>query len=185
MHFSPTNRLQVDKRFTEEILRAQRYLTSQITPLLEEILEETLLAPHLTAVINLSNSGMDSMIDTDKIQSLTLMYKLFRRVITGVPVIRRAFKESIIRRGNEINLDAEYDVAEEPMGPEGGSKGKDKAKPRVTGSQTLQQALKWVQDVLELKDKFSRVWLEAFNSDRELETAMVEVRLCVVYAYVV
>ena len=125
------------------------------------------------------------MIDTDKIESLTLMYRLFKRIAAGVPAIRRAFKESITRRGNEINSNAEFDVMEEPAGAEGNSKGKGKAKPRVTGSQTLQQALRWVQDVLELKDKFSRVWSEAFGSDRELETAMVEVGLCAAYASVV
>lgn len=168
----------MDKRFTEEILRAQRYLTTRITPLLEGILEETLIAPHLTTVVYMPNSGMDTMIDTDKIQSLTLMYKLFKRVATGVPTIRRAFKESIIRRGSEINSDSEFDVVEEPAEAESNSKGKGRAKPRVTGIQTLQQALKWVKDVLELKDKFTRVWSEAFNSDRELETALAEVRLC-------
>jgi len=130
-------------------------------------------------VMCMPNSGMDTMIDTDKIQSLTLMYKLFRRVGTGIPAIRRAFKESITRRGSGINSDSEYDIIEEPAGAESNSKGKGKAKPRVTGTHTLQQALKWVQDVLELKDKFSRVWSEAFSSDRELETALVEVRLCV------
>jgi cullin 3 len=174
----------VDKRFTEEILRAQRYLTSQVAPLLQGILEETLLTPHLTTVIHMPNSGMDSMIDADKIQSLTLMYKLFKRVAAGIPSIRRAFKESVIPSRERDQLNAEFDV-EDPAGGEGGSKGKGKAKPRVTGSQTLQQALKWVQDVLELKDKFSRVWSEAFSSDRELETAMVEVRLCAAYACVV
>ena len=166
----------MDKRFTEEILRAQRYLTTRITPFLEEILEETLITPHLTTIICMPNSGMDTMIDTDRIQSLTLMYKLFRRVATGLTIIRRAFKESIIRRGSEINSDSEFGVVEEPAGAESSSKGKAKAKPRVTGTHTLQQALKWVQDVLELKDKFSRVWSEAFSSDRDLETAMVEVR---------
>ena len=175
----------MDKRFTEESVRAQRYLTSRIAPLLLEILEETLITPHLTTVINMPNSGMDSMIDTDKILSLTLMYKLFKRVASGIPSIRKAFKGSIIRRGNEINSNGEFDGGEEPAEEGGSSKGKSKAKPRASGPHTLQQALKWVQDVLELKDKFSRVWLEAFNSDRELETAMVEVRLCVVYAYVV
>ncbi|KAF9791108.1 Cullin-domain-containing protein [Thelephora terrestris] len=151
----------VDKRFIEEILRAQRYLTSQIAPLLQVILEETLLAPHLSAVIYMPNSGMDTMIDTDKVQSLNLMYKLFKRVDAGVPTIRSAFKDSIVRRGNEINMNAD-------------AKGKGKAKQKMTGSQTLQQALKWVQDVLDLKDKFNRVWSEAFDSDRELETATVE-----------
>ena len=165
----------MDKRFTEEILRAQRYLTSQITPLLQEILEEALLTPHLTTVIYMPNSGMDGMIDADKIQSLTLMYKLFKRVTTGISSIRKAFKDSVIRRGNEINMNAEFDVAEEPAGGGGASMGKGKAKARMTGAQTLQQALKWVQSVLDLKDKFGRVWWEAFNSDRELETAMVEV----------
>ena len=165
----------MDKRFTEETIRAQRYLTSKITPLLQEILEETLLRPHLTTVIHMPNSGMESMIDTDKFQSLTLMYKLFKRVVTGIPSIRKAFKESIIRRGTELNMNAAFDVAEEPAEGGSGSKGKGKAKQRMTGSQTLQQALKWVRDVLDLKDKFRRVWSEAFNSDRELETAMVEV----------
>lgn len=167
----------MDKRFTEETIRAQRYLTSRITPLLLEILEEMLITPHLDTVIHMPNSGMETMIDTDKIQSLALMYKLFRRVTAGIPSIRKAFKESIIRRGNEINLNAEFDVTEEPAEDGGSSKGKGKAKPRVTGSQTLHQALKWVQEVLELKDKFRHVWLEAFSSDRELETAMVEVNV--------
>ena len=171
----------MDKRFTEEILRAQRYLTSQITPMLEGILEETLLTPNLTAVLYMPNSGMDTMIDADRIQSLTLMYKLFKRVAPGIPAIRKAFKDSIVRRGNEINMNVEFDAAEEPGEGEGSSKGKGKAKPKVTGSQTLQQALRWVQDVLDLKDKFNRVWSEAFNLDRELETALAEVRLCVTY----
>jgi cullin 3 len=175
----------VDKRFTEETIRAQRYLSSRITPLLQEILEQTLLAPHLGTVIYMPNSGMDTMIDTDKIRSLTLMYKLFKRVTTGIPSIRRAFKESIVRRGSEINQNAEFDVAEEHVEVEGGSKGKGKAKQRVTGPQTLQQSLKWVRDVLDLKDKFHRVWSESFNSDRELETAMVEVRLRASYVYTV
>ena len=166
----------MDKRFTEETIRAQRYLTLKITPLLQEILEETLLTPHLTNVIDMPNSGIESMIDTYKLQSLTLMYKLFKRVPTGIPSIRRAFKESIIRRGNEINSNAVFDVAEEPAEGGSSSKGKGKAKQRATGPQTLHQALRWVMDVLELKDKFRRVWSEAFNSDRELETAMVEVR---------
>lgn len=134
-----------------------------------------MLTPHLTAVIHMPNSGMESMIDADKIRSLTLMYRLFKRVPTGIPSIRKAFKESIIRRGGEINMNAEFDAAEEPGEGGGSSKGKAKVKPRATGVQMLQQALKWVQDVLELKDKFRRVWSEAFSSDRELETAMVEV----------
>ena len=175
----------MDKRFTEETPCAKRYLNPKITPLLKEILEDTLLTPHLATVIYMPNSGMDSMIDTNNIQSLTLMYKLFKRVATGIPSIREAYKESIILRGRKINLNGELDVVEDPVGGEGGSKGKGKARPRATGTQTLQQALKWVQDVLDLNDKFYRVWSEAFNSDQGLETAMVKVLLRATYEGVV
>jgi len=175
----------LDKRLTEETLRAQGSLGWKISPLLKKVLEDTLLAPHLVTVIYMPNSGMDGMIDTDKIESLTLMYKLFKRATMGIPSMRKAYKESIIRRGSEINLNGEFDVVEDPVGGEGGSKGKGKARPRATGAQTLQQALKWVQGVIDLKDKFYRVLSEAFNSDRELGTAMVEVMLRAVFEGVV
>ena len=175
----------MDKQFTGEIIRAQRYLTSQTAPLLQVILEETLLAPHLATIIYMPNSGMDTMIDTDRIQSLTLMYKLFKRVESGTSAIRKAFKDSIVRRGNEISMNTDFDAADEAGMGEGGSKGKGKAKLKMTGPQTLQQALKWVQDVLDLKDKFSRVWSEAFGSDRDLETAMVEVWPVVMHSLIV
>ena len=103
------------------------------------------------------NSGTNNMIDTDKIQSLIMMYKLFKRVATGIPSMRKAYKELIIRRGSEINLTGEFDITGELARREGDPQGKGKAKPRATGAQTLQQALKWAQDVLDLKDKFYRV----------------------------
>jgi len=84
------------------------------------------------------NSGMNNMIDTDKIQSLIMMYKLFKRVATGIPSMRKAYKESIIRRGSKINLTGEFGVTEELAGREGDPKGKDKAKLRAIGAQTLQ-----------------------------------------------
>lgn len=125
------------------------------------------------------------MVDTDKIQSLNLMYTLFKRVERGIPALREAFKGSIVRRGDEINVNATFNVAEEPEGGECSSAWKGKAKQKVTCSQTLQRALKWVQDVLDLKDKFNRVWSEAFGRDRKLEAGMVEVRLCAVCAHTV
>jgi len=51
------------------------------------------------------------------------------------------------------------------------------SKPRPSGAQTLASALKWVQDVLDLKDKFDMIWKISFNGDRNIEAAVIEVRL--------
>jgi cullin 3 len=126
------------------------------------------------------NSGLDIMVDTDRMDDLGRLYRLFSMVSTGPPCLRKTLKESVARRGKEINRasvgievgDGEIDV----VGNDEDRKGKGKGKARaVAGAQTLSLALKWVQDVLELKDKFDQVWRAAFLRDRDLESALNEV----------
>lgn len=118
------------------------------------------------------------MLDLDKMDDLSRLYRLFIMVPEGRPTLKRAIKKSIVRRGKEINASS--------IGTEGGdqdeeepedAKGKDKGKARLTnsGAQTLQMALKWVEDVLRLKDKFNAVWAKALQNDRELESGINEV----------
>ncbi|KAF8135043.1 Cullin-domain-containing protein [Boletus edulis] len=107
-------------------------------------LEKYLLTQNITTVINMPNSGLDSMIDLDKVEDLNRLFRLFTLVPTGLPILRRSLKDSTLRRGKDIN----------PV--------------------TLSLALKWVQDVLDLKDRFDRLWKKAFESNRELESALNE-----------
>lgn len=113
------------------------------------------------------NSGLDSMIDLDKINHLSRLYRLFTMVTPGLPCLRKALKESIARRGKDINMES-LGITE--VDDEGKGKGKLKS-----AAQILAHALKWVQDVLDLKDKFDSVWKRAFDSNRELESALNEV----------
>jgi cullin 3 len=169
----------VDTRFAQEDDRAHHYLASRTAAPLQKILEETLLTPHLSVVISMANSGLDVMIDADRTDSLSLLYRMFLKVNAGLPCIRRSVKESIVRRGREINsfaagagsetLEISVDVEDES------AKGKGKAKARPTVQQILALALKWVQDVLDLKDKFEHVWKSPFRSNRNLESGMNEV----------
>jgi cullin 3 len=55
------------------------------------------------------------------------------------------------------------------------AKAKVKAVPQGAGAQTLKVALKWVEDVLLLKDKFDSVLRLSFQGDRDLESGMNEV----------
>ena len=97
-------------------------------------------------------------------------------VPAGLPCLKTSLKASIARRGKEINdasMGEDSDVDVENLGESSkkaeSSKGKGKVSPGI------QPAINWVQAVLSLKDKFDAVWKDAFQSSREVESALIEV----------
>ncbi|KAF9003928.1 Cullin [Cyathus striatus] len=168
---------QVEKRFISEDSRIHHYLSRQSGPAVGNILKNNLVTSHLSTVIALRNSGLDVMLDTDKTQDLGTLYRLSIMVPTGLSTLKRALKDSIARRGKEINdvslgagtADAEVDGEAAEGDPR--KKGKLKARTPNIG---IQPAINWVQDVLYLKDKFDSVWKSAFQKDRDLESALNE-----------
>ncbi|KAI0925756.1 hypothetical protein AcW1_008104 [Taiwanofungus camphoratus] len=169
----------VASRFDSEESRTHYFLSSQTSLPLRRILENNLLTPHLNTIIAMPNSGLDVMIDMDKLDDLGRLYRLFIMVPSGVPCLKKALRESIIRRGKEINatgLSAETDdpPLDDEVETNDNGKGKGKARPPNAAAQTLSLALKWVQDVLDLKDKLDKIWTGSFQSDRELESGLNE-----------
>ena len=122
------------------------------------------------------------MIDSERIDDLARLYRLFMKVTAGLPCLKKALRETVIRRGKEINeadstvgRDGVESQEDDPAESSTKGKGKAKARPPNAASQTLVLALKWVQDVLDLKDRFDRIWAKSFQSDRDLESSMNEV----------
>ncbi|EIW57578.1 Cullin-domain-containing protein [Trametes versicolor FP-101664 SS1] len=171
-----------EARFQEEESRTHHILSTLTTLPLQRILEKNLVSPHLWTVVNMPNSGLDAMIDSDRLDDLARLYRLFTRVTAGLPCLRKSLRETVIRRGKEINDastgpsgdGAESQEEEAAAEPSAKAKGKAKARPPNPASQTLALALKWVQDVLDLKDKFDTMWSKAFQSDRDLESGLNE-----------
>ncbi|KAI0749766.1 Cullin-domain-containing protein [Daedaleopsis nitida] len=172
----------VEARFHEEESRTHHILSTLTTLPLRRILEKHLVSAHLSTVINMPNSGLDAMIDSDRIDDLARLYRLFTKVSTGLPTLKKSLRETIIRRGKDINEagpsaggDGGESPDEDAAEPSAKAKGKARARPPPTAaSQTLTSALRWVQDVLDLKDKFDQIWSKAFHSDRDLESALNE-----------
>ncbi|KAG6842292.1 hypothetical protein C0991_010580 [Blastosporella zonata] len=162
----------VEARFESEDSRTHHYLASQTAASLRQILKDNLLAPHLTGVISMPNSGLDNMIDTDKIEDLSRLYRLFILVPTGLWTLKRTIKDSVARRGIHINRTSLGENGGADFVVEEDTKGKGKARPAV--AQKLELALKWVQDVLDLRDRFVYIWEHAFHKDREVESALNE-----------
>ncbi|KIJ62793.1 hypothetical protein HYDPIDRAFT_41506 [Hydnomerulius pinastri MD-312] len=172
----------VEARFDSEKSRTHHYLYSQTGAPLRKILEQYLLTQNLSSVIDMPNSGLDAMIDLDNVDDLNRLYRLFMMVPTGLPTLRRALKDSVLRRGKEINQgsvtsDNVEDVDMEGEKPDAstiGIKGKTKVRSLGGAPQALTLALKWVQVVLDLKDKFDQLWKRAFDSNREIESSLNE-----------
>jgi cullin 3 len=173
----------VEKRLASEQSRTHHYLSSTTHTPLKRILESTLLTPHLHTIITLPNSGLDAMIDHLNFPSLSRLHTLFTMVPEGLQVLKKALKESIAVRGKEVNEmeggdgdggDAEEEGEGEDHGGGGKGKGKERAPP-ISGKQSSAAALKWVADVLELKDKFDRILKTCFKNDIVIQSAINEV----------
>jgi cullin 3 len=127
-------------------------------------------------------SGLVAMLDADRIPDLRRLYTLFCKVPEekGKTAFRIALRADIEDRGKTVNDAA---VAEPESGPSNAGqqedaddpKGKGKAK-ATTASGALSSALRWVQDVLDLKDKFDRTLNDAFAADNTVQMSINEVR---------
>ncbi|KAH9949907.1 Cullin-domain-containing protein [Amylocystis lapponica] len=169
----------VESRLDAEESRTLHFLSSQTSSPLRRILENNLIKPHLSTIIDMPNSGLDAMIDSDRLDDLARLYRLFTMVPEGLPRLKKALRETVIRRGKDINASSlSADGEEAPVeegGAESSTKAKGKGKARVANvAQTLSLALKWVQDVLDLKDRFDGIWQGSFQSDREIEGSLNE-----------
>lgn len=111
------------------------------------------------------------MIDNNKFEDIARLFKLCSMVPSGLQCITSALKDSIIRRGKVINegsisedsyVDEEAEVREMESKKH---KGKGKGRPHSTGPAVL-----WVQDVLNLKDRFDTIWKTSLQSNREVES---------------
>jgi cullin 3 len=121
-------------------------------------------------------SGLDIMIDTDKVDVLSRLYRLYILVPKGLPTLKNALKESIARRGKVINDASSGPDASEVMEQVEDPKGKGKARAKLQVN-SVTPATEWVQKVLELKDQFDNIWEKAFQQNHVVEVAINEVRL--------
>lgn len=184
---------QVERRLAEEADRTAHYLSSFTHPPLQDLLVDHLLTPHLQSILDMPGSGLVTMLDADRVQDLRRLYTLFLRVpdALGKDALRLALRMDIEERGKAINEGA---TAEPEAGPSAApvqdgeqnmemdgeadpkGKGKARAAPPANAATALSSALRWVQEVLELKDKFDRILDQAFGGDKAVQTSINEVR---------
>lgn len=158
------------KRIHEEEDRCRATLLESTSPKIREVVEAELIKGRIHELVEM-DSGVHFMIDNDRLDELGLMYDLNRRVDDKKTEVTRAIQKRIMDMGTEINneaLAAAQGIA--PAASEGAEKARQ-AQEKSTNLQTV-AAIKWVEDVLALKDKFDKIWRKSFESDGLLDTAM-------------
>jgi cullin 3 len=129
-------------------------------------------------VIEKEHSGLDTMVDNSQFDVLSRLFHLCQKVPSGLPSLKASLKNSIVKRGKEIN---QRSLGDEFKDAEGGKEGddlhnKDNGQGKVRSlTARIQPATSWVQDVLNLKDKFDALWKSSFQQSRDVEITLNEV----------
>lgn len=162
------------RRIDEESDRCRSTLSESTAPKIQRVVEDELIRHKMKGLIEM-DSGVRYMIDNDKYNELHLVYDLEARVDPKKPELTKAVQVIVAEMGAKINEDANTATSAPPAPAASAEEGDvEKTKgssPKQINQQTI-AALKWVEEILALKDRFDTVWRVSFNSDQSISTAL-------------
>lgn len=128
----------VEMRITEEAERAKLYLDESTETYIVEVVEDELINKHMRTIVEMENSGVVYMLKNSKTDDLACMYKLLARVRDGLKTIADCVSQYLREQGKLL-------VKEE----EGGT-----------------NPITFVQNLLNLKDRFDHFLIHSFDNDK-------------------
>ncbi|CAK7271299.1 hypothetical protein SEPCBS57363_004545 [Sporothrix epigloea] len=152
---------QTRRRLQEEQDRCGHTVSQETMQKTVKVLEQELIARHLNEFLLMDGSGLKAMIDTDRYEDLEILYDLVSRVESKQLAFRQQLQENIIHLGVEIEKslhEADFSVAGEA--------------PLSASAQQTAAAIKWVNDILDLKEKFDRLWRDCFQKNLAVQSAI-------------
>uniref|UniRef100_A0A1Q3G3C5 Putative cullin n=1 Tax=Culex tarsalis TaxID=7177 RepID=A0A1Q3G3C5_CULTA len=128
----------VEARITEEAERAKLYLDESTESRIVEVVEDELIKKHMRTIVDMENSGVVYMLKNTKTDDLGCMYKLFSRVTGGLKTIADCVSQHLRSMGKNL-------VKEEESGT---------------------NPITFVQNLLDLKDRFDHFLHHSFSNDK-------------------
>ena len=168
------------RRLREEQDRCGTTLSMLTADKIAKVVEQELIQERLDDFLAMEGSGMKSMIDNDRCDDLSILYELVSRVDKSKQALKVILQKRVMELGVEIeqtlkNTDFSAPAAgagDADDAAEGGEKAK--AQPLSAAAQQTAAAIKWVDDVLKLKDKFDNLLATCFNNDLILQSAVTK-----------
>ncbi|KAL7819584.1 Cullin [Trichoderma gracile] len=163
-----------ETRLREETDRCGTTIELETLPKVTRVVEEKLILGHLNDFLAMEGSGLRWMIDNDKIHDLSILYRLIARVDDEKTALRDILQKRVVELGLEIeNVLKNTDFSTAQGDGEDGGDG-EKGKTLNPAAQQTAAAIKWVDDVLRLKDKFDYMLQECFQGDLVLQAALTK-----------
>ncbi|KAI9824865.1 MAG: Cullin-3 [Thelocarpon impressellum] len=160
-------------RLLEELDRCRSTISPLTAPKIQAVVEDELIRSRMGEVADMEGSGVRYMLDHDRYEDLSLFYHLISRVDAKKQELQRPTQKRVVELGTEINSAATA-LTTSAIPPADGEEpvaGSKAAAPAGSNQQTV-AAIKWVDDILRLKDKYDAIWERAFDSDPGLQTAL-------------
>jgi len=132
----------VEARINEEAERATHYLDESTEQRIVEVVEEQLIRRHMKTIVEMEGSGVVHMLKNNRMGDLACIYKLFGRVNDGHKTIGEAVSKYLREEGKALVTQA-------------------------TDEQSQQtNAVTYIQNLLELKDRFDDFLDKSFSKDK-------------------
>ncbi|KAG6659344.1 hypothetical protein I3843_03G024300 [Carya illinoinensis] len=133
-----------ERRLNEEMERVSHYMDARSLDKITNVVEKEMIESHMQRLVHMENSGLVNMLVNDKYEDLGRMYNLFRRVPTGLSIVRDVMTSYIRDTGKQL----------------------------VTDPERLRDPVDFVQRLLDLKDKYDEIITLAFGNDKTFQNAL-------------
>ncbi|XP_076891601.1 cullin-3A-like [Bidens hawaiensis] len=136
--------IKAEKRLNEEIERVSHYLDGESDGKITNVVEKEMIESQMARLVHMENSGLVSMIVDDKYDDLSRIYTLFRRVSSGLMLLRDVMTSHIRETGKQL----------------------------VTDPERVKDPVEFVQCLLDERSKHDKIVNLAFSSDKTFQTAL-------------
>ncbi|KAJ5038660.1 uncharacterized protein L3040_006340 [Drepanopeziza brunnea f. sp. 'multigermtubi'] len=171
---------QTKKRLAEEEARCQTTISMLTAPKIAKVVEAEMISAHVTEFLAMEGSGIKAMIEDNRYEDLTLLYTLISRVDPSKALLKLALQSRIVELGCQINkniTDSEsapsFAAPVEEADPAEGAE-KAKAPKQSAASRQTAAAIRWVEEVLVLKEKFESMHKICLAEDLILHSAITQ-----------
>lgn len=126
------------------------------------------------------DTGLRFMLDNDRFEDLKLVYKLVARVDPEKQALKNMMCKRLVELGREINKNANPStalaVAPAAVPAENGDSAKNSGAAAANEDKAANNltviAIRWVDEVIALKDKYEKVWTRSFDEDKGIQASM-------------
>lgn len=163
------------RRLEQEQDRCETTVSPSSAEPLAKIVEKELITAHLDEFLAMEASGLKAMVDHDRFEDLHILFQLVSRVDDKLAALKTLIQARVMDLGLEIERVLRKTDFSMPKTVSGdGDDATAKAQPINQSAQHTAAAIKWVDDVLALKDKFDNIMDACFGHNLIIHSAITK-----------